>query len=821
MKRKYSCLTRMTVWALIISMLIGMITAFGAGTVDVQAAETSEGTEAEITVLDYGNTGMVGDAVLLASRGHYLLMDTGYTDQKEANIGNSKVIRYLKSRGITNIDLYLSHYHNDHYYLLTTIMRDPSIRVGTLYLPANENLKKYSAPQYKGKKWYGYFTKNINAFGKSWGPHSYSEMQEVIKETGQNVVYLTKGSSFRVGDAKCEVIWHNTRRSPAGNYKQAATGFLNNESLVTRVTVGNTRFLTCGDLEASVEKEMISKGVDLRADIVKTNHHSASTSNTANFYKKVRATWAFGTGYSSKICRNNTKAAGTNYVNMKSNGQITFTIRNDEIDMTCSKNVVKEQKVYVDRDGVKHTKTFIFDKGRPKFYTAKMIPAGAAYCSDRIGWQLIKKKYYYYDENGVLLKGMAREIDGKWYVFDSKDGHMLTGWCKLPSGEVYYANRSGACVTGWQTIGGKKYYFYEDAHKQLQGTARIDNAACIFGKDGIFEDMIYDCLEDVPASQNGLTHVADHRYLFKDGTPAVGLQSIGEKTYYFEPGSGIMLTGPQDIDELHYELDEDGVLLRAQFRDLKDVPKDMTGFAQVGEDSYYYKKGKRLKGWQTIRGSRYYFSSNYKMARGRRAIGKKQYFFDQKTGAQVKKGWVLTEAGHWLYVSGKGTLVKGWQTIGGKKYYLNPSDYMMVTGLKKISKKTYGFGEDGALLKGRAVIGDTEYEFDKNGVLKRTIGKVQIEETTEAQTEAQTEIQSTAAAEEPVQAVETKTAAKTESAEAVTQVTTEAVTQTTTEAVTETTTVEEPETVTTTEKREEAAPESQNVEESAAEAAAD
>ena len=153
--------------------------------------------------------------------------------------------------------------------------------------------------------------------------------------------------------------------------------------------------------------------------------------------------------------------------------------------------------------------------------------------------------------------------------------------------------------------------------------------------------------------------------------------------------------------------------------------------------------------------------------------------------------------------------------------YTADKSQRIITGLKKISKKTYGFGEDGALLKGRAVIGDTEYEFDKNGVLKRTIGKGQIEETTEAQTEAQTEIQSTAAAEEPVQAVETKTAAQTESAEAVTQVTTEAVTQTTTEAVTETTTVEEPETVTTTEKREEAAPEPQNVEESAAEAAAD
>ena len=804
----------MTVWALIISMLISIASAFG-NSISVQAAEVS-GTEAEITVLDYGNTGMVGDAVLLSSKGHYLLMDTGYTDQTEANIGNSKVVKYLKARGIRHIDLYLSHYHNDHYYLLTTIMKDPDIQVGTLYLPENKNLKKYSQPQYKGKKWYSYFTKNINAYGKSWGPHSYSEMQEVIEENGQNVVYLTKGSSFRVGDAKCEVIWHNTHRSPAGNYKQAATGFLNNESLVTRVTVGNTRFLTCGDLEAPVEKEMISKGVDLRADIVKTNHHSGTTSNTAAFYKKVKATWAFGTGYSSKICRTNTKAAGTNYVNMKNNGQITFKIRNDEIDMTCSKNTVTEQKVYVDRDGVKHTKNFTFDKGQSKFYTAKMIPAGAEYCSDRIGWFSNKKKYYYYDENGILVKGTAREIDGKWYCFDGKDGHMLTGWCKMPSGDVYYAEKSGACLTGWQTIGGKKYYFYEDGRKQLQGTARIDNATCLFGKDGVLEDLIYDCLEDVPADRNGLTHVADERYLFKNGVPAVGFQNLDGKTYYFDLESGAMLTGPQEVNELHYELDQDGVLLSAQFQTIKEIPKGMTGFAQVGEDTFYYRKGSRQKGWQTIRGSRYYFLSNYKMVRGRRAIKKKQYFFDQKTGAQVKQGWVLTEAGNWLYVSGKGTLVKGWQTIGGKKYYLNPSDYVMVTGLRKIAKKTYGFGEDGALLKGRAVIGDTEYEFDKNGVLKKTIGKVETETTTvtattetEApETETQKEILQPAAENETVSQPETREQAPAAETEIVDQ--TEAV-----ETVTQTTTAEEPATVTTTEKKEEIHQETQNEEKAA------
>lgn len=97
-------------------------------------------------MLDYGKARMKDDAVLVESNGNYILMDTGYTDNRRG-IGNSKVIRYLKFRGIRNLDLYLSHYHNDHNYLMTMIMRDEFFTVGTVYLPKVENLLEFSSSE--------------------------------------------------------------------------------------------------------------------------------------------------------------------------------------------------------------------------------------------------------------------------------------------------------------------------------------------------------------------------------------------------------------------------------------------------------------------------------------------------------------------------------------------------------------------------------------------------------------------------------------------------------------------------------------------------
>lgn len=77
------------------------------------------------------------------------------------------------------------------------------------------------------------------------------------------------------------------------------------------------------------------------------------------------------------------------------------------------------------------------------------------------GWQKIKKKLYYFDKDGVMLKN-------KWKDQDD---------------DRYYLGKNGAAVTGWQKIKKETYYFTSDA-KMATGDIHVGLVRCSFDEDG-------------------------------------------------------------------------------------------------------------------------------------------------------------------------------------------------------------------------------------------------------------------------------------------------------------------------------------------------
>ncbi len=77
------------------------------------------------------------------------------------------------------------------------------------------------------------------------------------------------------------------------------------------------------------------------------------------------------------------------------------------------------------------------------------------------GWQTIKKKLYYFDKDGIMLKK-------KW----KNDGN-----------DRYYLGKNGAAVTGWQKIKKETYYFTSDA-KMATGDIHVGLVRCSFDEDG-------------------------------------------------------------------------------------------------------------------------------------------------------------------------------------------------------------------------------------------------------------------------------------------------------------------------------------------------
>lgn len=131
-----------------------------------------------------------------------------------------------------------------------------------------------------------------------------------------------------------------------------------------------------------------------------------------------------------------------------------------------------------------------------------------------------------------------------------------------------------------------------------------------------------------------------------------------------------------------------------------------TGFVQKGGETYYYnKKGKKVKGWKTIKGHKYYFQPKKKgaMAKGFLKIGKKYYFFRKKNGRLATKGWHKI-GGRYYYVKKTGVLRTGWfKDSDGKRYFL-----------RKKGKYV------GSARTGTCILGKYRRTFNSRGVLIRT-----------------------------------------------------------------------------------------------------
>ena len=159
-----------------------------------------------------------------------------------------------------------------------------------------------------------------------------------------------------------------------------------------------------------------------------------------------------------------------------------------------------------------------------------------------------------------------------------------------------------------------------------------------------------------------------------------------------------------------------------------------TGFRTVGGKTYYYKNGKRVKGWITLAGKKYYLNTRTGVLQKGWYIlsnGKRRYF-DSRTGA-MKKG--LTKVGkYYYYFDGK----TGWAKTGfltaanGNTRYFCGGNYRMGTGWMKNSRnqRRYFNPRTGVMYKGLKKIGNYRYYFDhgtgvaQTGFLRAANGNV-------------------------------------------------------------------------------------------------
>ena len=204
----------------------------------------------EVTAIDVGQ----GDSLLLVSpQGRTMLVDAGglpYWTHSELDIGEDVVSPYLWLRGFQRLDvLTLTHAHADHMGGMPAVL----------------------ASFHPRELWIG-------------NDSSEPDLQPLLRlaqKMGVNVIQLKAGDSAEFGGAMVRILAPDSS-SPAGRR--------NDESLVMKLTYGNTSALLEGDAEKASELEIAKQ--QPQADLLKVGHHGSNTSTVPQLLAAVHPRFA-------------------------------------------------------------------------------------------------------------------------------------------------------------------------------------------------------------------------------------------------------------------------------------------------------------------------------------------------------------------------------------------------------------------------------------------------------------------------------------------------------------------------------------------------
>lgn len=198
----------------------------------------------EVHFLDVGQA----DCILIKTPlQKVILIDSG------KNSHENTVVSYIKSQGIDTIDAVVgTHPHEDHIGGLDAVINN--FDIGKIFMPKVSHTTK-----------------------------TFEDVLNAVKNKGLKVTTAFAGTNIEVDtNLKVEMLSPNSE-----TYDD-----MNNYSAVIKLSYNNTSFLFTGDAESISEQEMISKGYDLKADVLKVGHHGSATSTTALFLNKVSPQYA-------------------------------------------------------------------------------------------------------------------------------------------------------------------------------------------------------------------------------------------------------------------------------------------------------------------------------------------------------------------------------------------------------------------------------------------------------------------------------------------------------------------------------------------------
>lgn len=214
---------------------------------DAGLRDTSFGDNSTMYVsfIDVGQ----GNCTLVTCGDSAILVDSGEAGEAQ------NVINYIKNRNIDKLDCVVAtHPHSDHIGGMAQILTEFEIK--DVIMP---EIPEDIVPTTK----------------------IYEKFLNAVAENAENVIAAESGMTYSYGEMKLEIF------APLKDYDN-----LNDMSVISRISYGETSVMFTGDATTAVEKDLLKKKIDYSADILNVGHHGSKTSSSEQWLKAVSPEYA-------------------------------------------------------------------------------------------------------------------------------------------------------------------------------------------------------------------------------------------------------------------------------------------------------------------------------------------------------------------------------------------------------------------------------------------------------------------------------------------------------------------------------------------------
>jgi len=325
----------------------------------------ASGAELQVKILDVGP--MNGDSILIVvPNGKTVLIDAG--DSPKAK----NVVDALKRSNVQQLDYFIAtHPHPDHLggaaevfkaYKVLNVIDNGQPPVVPPSVAAQQPKPGAKPPPAKSNQLVKQPAKPVR--GPAAATKFYDDYKEAVSKSGAQYQQAQPGMKLDLGNGAILTILAPTEPVFTAEQMKSGGNIPNANSIVARLDYGSFSMLLPADAEEQTEHRLLTKEVNLQANVLKVSHHGSKYATTDDFIKRVKPTIAIIScgdwnryGHPAQAVLDRLRAANVKLYRTDLQGEITITTRGRDNDVAVKTSKEPATDVWTGRQAQKDDST--------------------------------------------------------------------------------------------------------------------------------------------------------------------------------------------------------------------------------------------------------------------------------------------------------------------------------------------------------------------------------------------------------------------------------------------------------------------------------